>query len=228
MIGIIFDFNGTLYDDTAKQKMAWERMFEKYRHNEITSDEMAEHVHGRNNRHTLEYMMDRQLSNSEVDKYSDEKEALYRLLCKDDELNFHLREGVPEYLDALKDAKIPVTIATASGLDNVKFFFDSFGLSRWFDLSKVVYNDGSIKGKPKPDIFLKAAENIHVPIQKDIVFEDSGSGFAAAENAEAGWIVGVETSDNYKTIRSDKRLATVISEYTDSNKFLNADFLKVL
>jgi len=91
MVGIIFDFNGTLYDDDAIQKASWERMSEKYRNRGITSAEMDEHVNGRYNKHTLEFLLGRQLSAAESTRYSDEKEELYRQLCLEDSANFHLR-----------------------------------------------------------------------------------------------------------------------------------------
>ncbi|WP_155286314.1 HAD family hydrolase [Lacticaseibacillus zhaodongensis] len=228
MIGVIFDFNGTLYEDAQIQKHAWNQMALKYRGRELSSAENEEHMHGRNNQHTLEYILGRPLTATELTKLSDEKEQIYRHACAADKETFHLRPGVPEYFAALKAAGIPFTVATASVFDNVQFFFDAFGMDRWIDINTVAYNDGKLRGKPAPDIFLRAAANINVPAERTIVFEDASSGIAAAEAAHAGWTVGVQTSDNREMLRGDDRLVTVIGDYTDVNDFLNIEFLQGL
>jgi HAD superfamily hydrolase (TIGR01509 family) len=228
MVGMIFDFNGTLFADSVKQRIAWQHMAKKYSGRELTDEELQEHMGGRTNEHTLEYIVGHKLTTDEVDQLGKEKEQEYRLLCKDDELNFHLRRGVPEFLGALTAAGIPIALATASGRDNVNFFVESFGLDKWFSEDRIVFNDGSLRGKPNPDFFLEAAKRISLPTSKTVVFEDSSSGIAAAENAGAGWIVGVRTNDNWRWIESDKRLNTVISHFTDDNEFLTIERLQEL
>jgi HAD superfamily hydrolase (TIGR01509 family) len=46
-------------------------------------------------------------------------------------------------------------------------------LSRWFDLSKVVYNDGTLASKPAPDYYVQAAINVGINPEEMWVFEDS-------------------------------------------------------
>lgn len=228
MVGVVFDFNGTLFADSVKQSIAWQHMAKKYGGRELTDEELREHMGGRTNEHTLEYIVGHKLSTDEVDQLGKEKEREYRLLCKDDELNFHLRRGVPEFLDSLVAANIPIALATASGRDNVDFFVDNFGLNKWFSENRIVYNDGSLRGKPNPDFFLEAAKRIQLPASQTVVFEDSSSGIAAAENAGAGWIVGVRTNDNWRWIEKDERLSAVISHFTDDNSFLKTQYLSEL
>ncbi|MNV84552.1 Fructose-1-phosphate phosphatase YqaB [compost metagenome] len=38
--------------------------------------------------------------------------------------------------------------------------------------------------KPHPEVYLKSAENLQIPVDRCIVFEDSFSGITAAKNAE--------------------------------------------
>lgn len=44
-------------------------------------------------------------------------------------------------------------------------------------------HDGTIKGKPNPDIYLKAAQIINLETKDCLVFEDAKSGIMAAERA---------------------------------------------
>ena len=89
-----------------------------------------------------------------IDKYGKEKEAVYRKWCKQNPEEFHLAPGAVEFLDYIKANNIPHTIATMSEWDNVEFYIKEFRLERWFDLDKIVFSDGTIPGKPAPDIFL--------------------------------------------------------------------------
>lgn len=64
-------------------------------------------------------------------------------------------------------------------------FFDTLGLDRWFDLDKVIYNDGTLPGKPAPDLYLKAAQRLCVAPETCVIFEDSGAGIESAQRAGA-------------------------------------------
>lgn len=189
--GVIFDFNGTMFFDEAFQKQSWITFLENKTGRSISEVEFQEYVHGRNAEDTLCYFLNRKLSREEVAVLEEEKEVVYRRLCMECPEAFRLAEGLPRFLDQLIQREIPITIATASGWNNVRFFFEQLHLDQWFDIHKVVYNDGTIPGKPEPDIYRKAAENINVDIENCMVFEDAKSGIEAAKRAGAGWIIGV-------------------------------------
>ena len=91
-------------------------------------------------------------------KLGEEKESMYRNMCLKDEKMFKLVKGLSEFLDKLKEAGIPITIATGAPVSNVKFYFEHLNLGKWFDINKVVYTDGSFKGKPEPDIFFESCQ----------------------------------------------------------------------
>jgi beta-phosphoglucomutase-like phosphatase (HAD superfamily) len=77
----------------------------------------------------------------------------------------------------------------------VKFYFDHLNLGKWFAVDKVIYDNGSFKGKPAPDIFLHAAEMIKVPIRECALFEDSVAGLKAAMNAGAAKLFYVKSNN---------------------------------
>lgn len=95
--GIIFDFNGVLLWDTLFQEEAWNTMAQKLRGKTMTIEEMNRMVHGRPNRISLEYLLDRKLSQIESDKLTQEKESTYRKLCLDRPNDFKLSEGAGEW-----------------------------------------------------------------------------------------------------------------------------------
>ena len=216
MKGIIFDFNGTIIFDKDFHDKAWRTFLEQKIQRNISEEEFQEYVHGRSAQDILSYFLKREYSASESILIEEEKEKIYRGLCLQSP-DFHLADGLPEFLDDLKHKKIPVTIATASARKNMEFFFENLNLSRWFDLNQIIYNDGTFPGKPAPDIFLKAAELLHLPISECTVFEDAKSGIQAAKSAGAGKIVGVASMLDEETLftyGADKVIYDYLGEYS--------------
>ena len=219
--GIIFDFNGTLFWDSQKHYDAWYEMSKKLRGTPFSDDEMIHHMFGRTNENILTYALGRKPSKKEVEKYSVEKELIYLDMCKKDEKNTKLADGVEDFLDYLCKNDIPHTIATMSEKMNVDFYIDVFKLEKWFDIDKIVYSDGKIPGKPAPDIYLTAAKNIEVEPENCTVFEDAISGIRAAEAAGVGRIIAVaskESPDLYKKIDCVKE---IITDFKDCAKLAN-------
>jgi HAD superfamily hydrolase (TIGR01509 family) len=178
--GIIFDFNGVLWWDNALQAQAWRRFSAWVRGTPLSDEEMAIHVHGRNNPHTLSYLAGRPVEGEELARLIEAKETIYRQLCLDLGEDFRLSPGAPALLDLLAAQGIPRTIATASGRANVDFFVTHLELGRWFEVERFVYDDGHLPGKPAPDMYRRAAANLGLAPARCIVVEDSRSGIQAA------------------------------------------------
>lgn len=189
--GIIFDFNGVLWWDSPLQERSWREFSATVRGTPFSDEEIAIHVHGRNNRHTLEYLTGRALSAGEVAQLTDEKEARYRQLCLALGADFRLSPGAETLLDSLVAHRIPHTIATASGRGNLDFFIDCLHLDRWFDPAQLVYDDGTRPGKPAPDIYLQAACCLGLAPGQCVVVEDSRAGLAAAHAAGIGHLIAL-------------------------------------
>ena len=191
MKGIIFDFNGTLYWDSQLHYDAWREFSKIIRGYEFTDTEMRDKMFGHTNEDIIEYAIGKKPSKEMVEKYAQEKESLYRKRCLLNPETFKLAPGAVEFLDYLKENNIPRTIATMSEWDNVEFYIKEFQLERWFDLDKIVYSDGTIAGKPAPDIFLIAADKIKLKPSECVVVEDALAGIKSAESAGIGKIIAI-------------------------------------
>lgn len=220
MKGIIFDFNGTLYWDSQLHYDAWIEFSKKIRGYSFTKEEMRDKMFGHTNADIIEYAIGKKPTNEMVDKYAKEKEALYRKRCLLEPENFKLAKGAIELLDYLKENNIPRTIATMSEWDNVDFYIKNFHLENWFDLDKIVYSDGTIPGKPAPDIFLIAAENIGLKPQDCIVIEDAIAGINAAKNANIGKIIAIDSIEPIEFYQNIEGLAGIIKDFTEFDKNL--------
>lgn len=209
MKGIIFDFNGTLFWDSQLHYDAWIEYSKVLRGKPFTYEEMREKMFGHTNADIIEYAIGEKPSEQMVEKYAKQKESYYRKCCLDNPKEFKLAPGAIDFLDYLKERNIPMTIATMSEWDNVEFYIKNFNLEKWFDLDKIVYSDGTIPGKPAPDIFLIAAKRIGLEPKDCIVFEDAIAGIESAKKAGIGKIfamASLEPDDFYKKISGVEKI----------------------
>ena len=187
--GLVFDFNGTIVWDTPHHNRAFDIFLQKHGI-VLTDEEKSVKIYGKTNPDIMRGVFDRTLTDDEVDVFSTEKETIYQQLIVN-ELQF--APGAEDLFNHLKSKNIPFTIATSADIFNVDFYYREMQLDRWFDRSKVVYNDGTLRGKPAPDIFLRASEKLQLSPSELIIFEDSKAGIKAAENAGAGKIYIVDS-----------------------------------
>ncbi|CCY24386.1 hAD-superfamily hydrolase subfamily IA variant 3 [Brachyspira sp. CAG:484] len=221
--GIIFDFNGTLFWDSEKHLEAWREFSKRLRPHPFTDEEMRDYMFGRTNEDIIAYLIGKKPSKEMVDTLGQEKEAVYRQMCRDDAQNTHLAPYAEEFLDWLKENNIPRTIATMSEKSNVDFYIKEFNLEKWFDIDKIVYSDGTIKGKPAPDIYEIAAGKLGLKPQECVVVEDAVSGIEAARAACIGKIVAIasmESPDLYKDIPA---VSLIIKDFKDFRAILEVE-----
>jgi len=198
--GAIFDFNGTLFWDTPYHDRAFDIFLAK-RGLHLTDEEKRIKIHGKGNPDIMRTIFGNQLTDQELEDLTQEKELIYRELCVD-ELKF--ADGAEDLFNFLASKNIPQTIATSAGIENVAFYFEHMGLNRWFSLDKVAYNDGTLRGKPEPDVFLAGAEKLGLKPSETVIFEDSVPGIIAAEKAGAGLIYIVNSyGENYSRFSYD-------------------------
>lgn len=216
---IIFDFNGTMIFDSQLQHQAWEMTLSREFKHRMTEEEFQNQIAGRNNSYTFNYFADHKLSDQAVDNLSQAKEIIYRKICLSRPESFKLVAGLPEFLDYCASKGIKMNIATASEMDNVNFFFKHLNLEKWFDLSKVVVNDGTLPGKPEPDMILQAIENVGGDPASSIVFEDSLTGIKAANNAKvAGTVMLCDPYEPNIALPSELSITRRLNDYVDFNK----------
>ena len=216
--GIIFDFNGTLFFDSEKHLEAWREFSKRLRSYPFTDEEMREYMFGRTNEDIIAYLIGKRPAPELVEKLAKEKESVYRDMCRKDYQNTILAPGAIDFLNYLKENNIPRTIATMSEKDNVDFYIEEFKLYQWFDLEKIVYADGTIPGKPAPDIYIKAARMLNLATQDCIVVEDAISGIESARAANIGKIIAMasmESTDLYKNIRA---VSQIIKNFNEIDK----------
>jgi len=92
-----------------------------------------------------------------------------------------LKPGVLELLDYLRQKGIRLAVASSTNTKTTKEHLQINGLAEYFPV--IVGGDMIQKGKPNPDIFLKAAELLGEAAEDCIVVEDSPAGIRAGTAA---------------------------------------------
>ena len=213
--GVIFDFNGTLFWDTPLHNKAWNIFLKEY-DIQLSDEEFFSTIHGKNNRDLFFQLFGNSITDEDIRRFTAQKEGLYQQLCLKTDLL--LAPGATDFFDFLTDKGIPFTIATASGKENVDFYFEHLGIDKWFAPDRIVYNDGTIKGKPDPEIYLKAMALIDRKPDDVIVFEDAVAGLQSARNAGAGRIIVVNSNNDDYSQWADCQIITNYNQ-VDHNLF---------
>jgi len=194
---VIFDFNGTLFWDSDYHKEAFDIFIGKYSKEgsdpkciRITDKQMEENIMGRTNIAIMDFLFQKHLPEEVCKELSLEKELIYQDLCRGKVV---FAPGAEEFLGELKKAGIPFMIASSVGKKNLDFYYEQMDLGKWFPRDMVIYNNGTFKSKPDPEIFLMACERLKVKPENACIIEDSESGLTASSRAGAGLTVAVRS-----------------------------------
>ena len=204
---VIFDLDGTLIDNNSFHLRSWQEYL-KNNKMDISEEAFRKNINGRTNKDAIEYIYGRKMSEEESWKYTLEKEAVYRKLYAP-----HIRpvKGLPELLETIDELHIPMAIATSGIQVNIDFMFSYLPIKKYF---QVVVNSAHIaRGKPDPEIYLKTAEQLCIPAQDCLVFEDAAVGVTAARSA-CMKVIAVTTTQTKEEL-SDADM--IIENYDDEN-----------
>lgn len=126
-----------------------------------------------------------------------------------DEGKLKLQAGAQQALDKFQALNLRMAIASSNYEEVVEHDLWVTGIRNYFSFH-LSYRDvqlGKIKAKPAPDIYLAAAKKMALPKKNLLIFEDSGTGVAAAKKAD---IKVVMIPDLLPPSTADKKNATLI------------------
>ena len=92
-----------------------------------------------------------------------------------------VKKGLVSLLQYLKENSYKTIVATSSNRNRVDTILKQAGITDYFDDS--ICGDEVTKGKPDPEIFLKACQKLNVAADEAIVLEDSEAGIQASYDA---------------------------------------------
>lgn len=184
---VIFDMDGVIAHTNPYHTEAFKQFFDNYGV-AYTLAEFEDHMYGKHNDYIMRYFFKRPLTDDEVSRLGEEKEALFREIYAD-----HVAPvaGLLPFLDGLKSAGYRLGVATSAPRANLDFIIDKLALRGYMD--SFLSSEDVTAHKPNPAIYLKSATMLNVAPAHCVVFEDSHSGVSAGRNAGAT-MIGVLTS----------------------------------
>lgn len=98
-----------------------------------------------------------------------------------EEHGIETKQGVRELLVFLKEHGYKTSVATATDLERTQKYLKSVDLLQYFD--KIVCASMVERGKPEPDIYIRAAKELEILPENCIALEDSPNGILSAYRA---------------------------------------------
>ena len=178
--GFIFDLDGVIVDTAKYHFLAWKNLA-----NSLGIDftkEQNEQLKGVSRINSLEKILNcgnKTVSADEFQKLLVQKNEEYlEYITKMDESE--ILPDTEKILDFLFQNNQGIALGSAS--KNAVPILEKINLLSKFEC--IVDGNSVIKGKPNPEVFLKAADGLQVPPTECIVFEDSIAGIQAANAAD--------------------------------------------
>jgi len=178
--GFIFDLDGVIVDTAKYHYLAWKKLAKKLGF-EFTH-EQNELFKGVSRKRCLEILLEIgaiKATQEQFDRWMIEKNQDYLVYIEEMDAS-EILPDVPKVLNYLKDKNISIALGSAS--KNAKPILEKVNLLSYFDV--IVDGNNVTKAKPDPEVFLIAAQQLGVPAENCIVFEDAVAGIQAANAAK--------------------------------------------
>ncbi|WHH57152.1 HAD family phosphatase [Petroclostridium sp. X23] len=174
---VIFDMDGLMFDTEKIYSRAWAYAGEKIGYK--IDDEFLNPLRGANRKMCVEYFRER-LGSSFDYEYARRirSEYVQKYLEKE---GIPCKPGLYELMNFLKEKNFKIALATSTFKKEAERYLHMADVYKYFDV--LVYGDMVARGKPHPDIYLKASEYINESPGNCFVLEDSCNGVLSAASA---------------------------------------------
>ncbi len=187
----IFDLDGVIVDTAKFHYIAWKQLA-----NEMGFDfteEDNERLKGVSRMASLDILLEIgniDLEQSKKEELAEKKNEVYlsHIMKMGTE---EILPGSKEILNACRENNIKTALGSAS--KNAMTILNRLQLTDLFDV--IIDGNKTTKAKPDPEVFLKGAEELNVPAEECIVFEDAEAGVEAALAANMR-CVGIGSPEN--------------------------------
>jgi len=220
---VIFDMDGVITKTAVVHSLAWKKMFDEYlrfREKEYRepfrkfthAGDYLSFVDGRPRYQGVETFLKSRGINIPFGEPQDEprKETICGLGNRKNEVFNQVlaKDGVELYASTLKLIKellkVGVKVGVATSSKNCVLILDKAGITDLFEtrVDGVVSAELGLKGKPEPDIFTTASDNLGVQYSRAVVVEDAVSGVQAGFKGRFGLVIGVARENNARELKA--------------------------
>jgi beta-phosphoglucomutase family hydrolase len=241
---VIFDMDGVVTRTASVHSLAWKRMFDEYLHcrekeynepfREFTRADYLSFVDGRPRYDGVDaFLKSRGIKipfGGPEDKSGKEtvcglgnrKNELFNRIVA--EQGVEVYESTIELIKELLDKGVKVGVATSS--KNCAHILERARIINLFEtrVDGTVSAKLGLKGKPEPDIFITACDNLGAEYRRAVIVEDAVSGVQAGSKGKFGLTIGVAREGNSRELLANGADVVVndLSELgvDDINEFL--------
>ena len=174
---VLWDLDGTLADSREQHWHSW--LDALAREGVSITREQFLGTFGQRNDTILEGWLGADAGAERIRRIGDAKEVRYRELVARD--GIEPLPGAAEWIRSLHASGWRQAIASSAPRLNVEVMRRALGFEALIEV--IVAAEDVSRGKPDPEVFLRAAERLDVPPARCVVVEDAASGIEAARRA---------------------------------------------
>ncbi|NJM66315.1 MAG: HAD-IA family hydrolase [Acaryochloris sp. RU_4_1] len=175
---LIFDMDGVLCNTMPYHLQAWLDYSATIPALAGASRKQLEKMGGKRNQELLPELLGHPVAAADLQRWSSEKEAVYRSLIRDD---IQWLPGLIPFLQQAQSVGLRLGLGTSACWENVDLLLSQDQLRDFFS-AQVIETDVE-RGKPDPQCYLLVAERLGVVPEQCLVFEDAIAGVQAARDA---------------------------------------------
>ena len=201
---VLFDMDGTLIDTEKYYRIFWPKALAQFGYH--MTDEQVLFMRSLGRPFAPKQL--KEWFGEELDYYA-VRDCRKQLMEEHlDRVGIELKPGAVEILEALKKRDILAAVATATDLERTEKYLRLVGLREYFD--RLISATQVKEGKPSPDIYVYACEQLGLAPEECIAVEDSPNGVKSAYGAGCRVIMVPDQTE------PDEELSKLLSACVDS------------
>jgi beta-phosphoglucomutase len=190
---VIFDMDGVLVNSNPVHKESLQIFFREHNHS-FTEEYLRERIYGRTNQEWIAEVFG-DIPPEEIERLAAAKEKLFREMFDPGQA---VIPGLFDFLEQLDRRGISLVVATSAPRENADYILSELAIEDYFDT--VLDSSHVKKGKPDPEVYLKAAGAAGYPPERCIVIEDSLAGVISGLKAGAR-VVGITSTHTHEELK---------------------------
>lgn len=194
---VVFDMDGVIFDSEKLYRKHWMITGAEYGIPEDTMREICNLIAGATKERNEKLMKSR--FGEDFDYMTFREKTMSRMDQDIRDNGVELKPGVIELFEYLQANGYLIGLATSTQQERAERNLTNAGILSYFD--KIVYGGVVANGKPAPDIYLKACEDLGVKPEEAIGIEDSINGVKSSSAAGLYTIMVVDLIEPTEEIR---------------------------
>ncbi len=194
---VVFDMDGVIFDSEKLYRKHWMITGREYGIPEAEMEDLCNHIAGATRQHNERLMKEHFGEDFDYDTFR--AKTMDRMDAEIARDGLDMKPGVKELFAYLKENGYQIALATSTAQERASRNLQRAGILEMFD--KIVYGGVVPNGKPAPDIYLRACEELGVKPEEAIGIEDSINGVKSSSAAGLYTIMVVDLIEPTDEIR---------------------------